>query len=185
MAVIQKLFIIQHSQDVHYTFVKPNSCIWQETQLLTEHDSICFLAFDLYNRWHLGATLYISICVCSGLTECVHVIVFTWFLTAAVFSSVGRWNATGKAPAVRILTTLPWTLAVLVRRLTLLRGRSPRLPMRWPSRPRAALHTCGVRTQTHTWHRSPCLDSRERSALRCDAGQCGRPTSLVIRPKDE
>ncbi len=73
---------------------------------------------------------------------------------------------------VRNSTTLPWTLVVLVLRLTHLRGWNPRLPMRSPSRPRAALHTCGVHTQTHTWQQSPCSDSQERSALRCNTGWC-------------
>lgn len=88
---------------------------------------------------------------------------------------IGQWNATGKVLAVRNLTTPPWTTGVLVRRLTLLHGWNPLLLTRSPSRPLAALHICGVHTQTHTWRQSPCLDSRERSALRCDAEQWGPP----------
>lgn len=81
---------------------------------------------------------------------------------------VGRWSATGKALVVRSSTIHPWTMAVSVQRLTLLRGWNPRLLTRSPSRPRAARHTCGAHTRTHTWRQSPCSDSRERSALRCD-----------------
>ena len=53
--------IILHNQDVRYTFVKPNSCVWQETQLQTEHDSICYLTSDLHNPRHLK-TPYINLC---------------------------------------------------------------------------------------------------------------------------
>ena len=93
--------------------------------------------------------------------------------------SAGRWNAKGMELVARSSTTLRWTLVVSVQRLTpsSLAGTPP-LPMRLPSRPRAAPHTCGVRTQTRTWRQSCCLDTRERSALRCEAGRRGRHTPL-------
>lgn len=138
----------------------------------TDRTWLHLLSSDLYNR--------LTNCTCVS-----HGIVFTWFLTATVFSSAGRWNATDKALVVRTSTTLPWIMVVSVHRLTLLRGRNPRLPTKLPSRPRAALHTCGGRTQTHTWPQSPCLDGRERSALRCDAGRYGRPGSPHITPTDK
>lgn len=84
--------------------------------------------------------------------------------------SAGQWSATGKTLVVRNSTTHPWTLGVSVQRLTLHPGWNPLLRMRWPSRPRAAPRTCGGRTQTRTWPRSPCSDSPERSVSRCDRG---------------
>lgn len=54
--------------------MKPNSCICQETQLLTEHDSTCILASGVHNLWHLRTRLYISISVCSGIIKCFHAI---------------------------------------------------------------------------------------------------------------
>lgn len=94
------------------------------------------------------------------------------FLLPLFVSHVGQWSITGMVLAVKNSTTLRWTLGVLVQHLTLLRGLDPHLPMRLPSRPRAAPRTCGVHTQTHIWRQSPCSDSQERSVLRCDAGRC-------------
>lgn len=154
-----KTLIIPHSQDVHCTFGKPNYCVWQETRLPVEHNYTCYSLSDLC--WHLATALDISVFVTM--------FVVTWCFTAPVFSSA-EWNATGKVLGGRILTTLPWTLVVSAQHLTHPLGWDHRLLTKLPSSPHAAPHIWGVHTQTHTWRQSPCLDSQERLASRCDPG---------------
>lgn len=150
--------------------------IWQETQLLIQHRSTCCLVFDFYNHGYTDTAVLHGTTAVVFRHDC-----FQPFLTATVFSPAGQWSVTGTLLVVRNSTTLPWTLVVSVQHLTLLRGSDPRLPTRSPSRARAAPHTCGVRTQTRTWHQSPCSDGQERSVLRCDAGRC----LIYIREKHQ
>lgn len=148
------------------TFIVPHRMsiipLWNPIPVFgRKHNSICYLVQPAT----VTSELY-----CTYQFVLLHDCFLIAFLTTTVFVTVGRWNVTGMVLVVRNLTTLLWTLVVLVQRLTLLLGLDPHLPMRLPSRPHVALHICGVHTQTHTWRQSPCLDSQERSVLRCDAG---------------